>query len=75
MRPSCSGSERNPDEAIPVELSQGDQTWLLATVDADDQTEFDETVRIPAEVEPASAALTATGSEGTAELPLEVAPG
>lgn len=61
-----------PDKSVKIEFRQGSQTWRLATVDAAPNASFDAELRVPGEVKPGEATVTATGNFGTARTEFRV---
>lgn len=61
--PDGEGGLGRPVTGIEIVLTQGDNEWVLATVDADDDYSFEEKVVVPPEAEPGDTQLTAGQNE------------
>jgi hypothetical protein len=64
-----------PSKNIAIELKQGSRKWELATVDADQDLSFNKELRLPAEISPGQATVTAEGNQGLVRVPISISEG
>lgn len=59
------GAQFEPQRDIPIEFRQGSKTWDLGTVDADQNSNFNMKIKVPANAVPGEAIVAATGEYET----------